>query len=78
MSNFATTGGRLRLFLGVSFGVFLAPGDERTLVRLRRFSFEVRCSFSIEGAKESPLEVALVWFQLFAASIAEAKGFGSQ
>lgn len=58
--------------------MILATGDERALVRLRRFSFEVRCSFSIEGAKESSLEVTLVWFQLFVASIAEAKRFGSQ
>lgn len=60
MSNFAgTTGAGLGLLCVVFFEVILATGDERALVRLRRFSFEVRCSLSIEGAKGFSLEITL-------------------
>lgn len=77
MSNFAdTTGLTFGLLFGIVFGVNLAVGCVRALVRLRRFSFEVRCSISIESTEEFSLEVTLGLFKSLVALIAEAKGLG--
>ena len=74
MSNFADTAGlTFGLLFGMFFGVNLAAGSVRALVRLRRFSFEVRCSISIDGTEEFSLEVTLDLFKSLASSIAEAK-----
>lgn len=79
MSNFADTAGpTFGLLFGRFLGANLAAGCVRALVRLRRFSFEVRCSISIEGTEELPLEVTLGLFKSLVSSIAGAKGLGSK